>query len=49
MQYGNYNRFDNSLSKYIKMRNKALITFISLNNIFNKKNESHTSYCSLPD
>lgn len=44
LQYGNYNRFDISLSKYIRMRNKALITFISLNNIFNTKNESNTLY-----
>ena len=44
LQYGNYNRFDISLSKYIRMRNKALITFISLNNILNKKNESNTLY-----
>ena len=44
LQYGNYNRFDISLSKYIRMRNRALITFISLNNIFNKKNESNTLY-----
>ncbi len=44
LQYGNYNRFDISLSKYVKMKNKALITFISLNNIFNKKNESNPLY-----
>ena len=43
-QYGNYNRFDISLSKYIRIKNNALITFISLNNIFNKKNESNTLY-----
>lgn len=44
LQYGNYNRFDISLSKYIRMRNNALITFISLNNIFNTKNESNALY-----
>lgn len=44
LQYGNYNRFDISLSKYIRMRNNALITFISLNNILNTKNESNTLY-----
>ncbi|MDC9722645.1 MAG: carboxypeptidase-like regulatory domain-containing protein [Urechidicola sp.] len=45
-QYGNYNRFDISLSKYIRIKNNALITFISLNNIFNTKNESNTLYNS---
>ncbi len=38
-QYGAYNRFDINWSKYIKMNKHALITFISVNNIFNKKNE----------
>ena len=44
MQYGNYNRFDLSLSKYIRIRNNALIIFMSINNIFNKKNEGNTFY-----
>ena len=46
MQYENYNRFDISLSKYIRLRSNALITFISLNNIFNTKNESNPLYNS---
>jgi len=45
-QYENYNRFDISLSKYIRIKNNALITFISLNNIFNTKNESNTLHNS---
>ena len=44
LQYGNYNRFDISLSKYIRMKNNALITFISINNVFNKKNENSALY-----
>ena len=43
-QFDNYNRFDISLSKYIKMKKNALITFISLNNIFDKKNEESSIY-----
>ncbi|MCF6269437.1 MAG: TonB-dependent receptor [Melioribacteraceae bacterium] len=43
-QYGSYNRFDISLSKYIKLKNNAIITFVSLNNIFNIKNESNDLY-----
>ena len=43
-QYGNYNRFDVSLSKYIRMKKNAIITFISLNNIFDAKNESTALY-----
>jgi hypothetical protein len=46
LQYGNYNRFDISLSKYIRMRNNALITFISINNIFNTKNENSALYAA---
>lgn len=43
-KYNNYNHFDISLSKYIKMKKNALITFISLNNIFNTKNKSVALY-----
>lgn len=46
LQYGNYSRFDISLSKYIRMKNNALITFLSLNNIFNTKNENNTLHNS---
>jgi len=44
LQYANYNRFDLSLSKYVKMKKNALIMFISLNNIFNTKNEREALY-----
>jgi hypothetical protein len=44
LQYDNYNRFDISLSKYIGMNNNALITFISLNNIFDTKNQRQAQY-----
>ena len=43
-QFNNYNRLDLSLSKYIKFKKNALITFASLNNIFNRKNESQILY-----
>ena len=43
-QFGNYNRFDISISKYIKIKKNALNTFISLNNIFDKKNEESPIY-----
>ncbi len=39
-QYNNYNRLDFSLSKYIRLKNNALITFVSLNNALNTHNES---------
>tara|TARA_B100000768_G_C11283481_1_gene380256 strand:+ start:4299 stop:6449 length:2151 start_codon:yes stop_codon:yes gene_type:complete len=44
LQYANYNRFDLSLSKYIKMKKNALVSFISLNNIFNTENKSEALY-----
>ena len=43
-QFENYNRFDISFSKYIRLKKNALITFISLNNIFDTKNESTALY-----
>lgn len=43
-QYGNYNRFDISFSKYIRRRKNALVAFASLNNIFDTKNESEALY-----
>jgi len=46
LQYNNYNRFDLSISKYIKFKNSALIPFASLNNILNQKNERQILYNS---
>jgi hypothetical protein len=43
-QFGNYNRFDVSLSKYIKLKKNAIITFFSINNIFNTNNERTALY-----
>jgi hypothetical protein len=43
-QYNNYNRLDLSLSKYIGLKNNALITFASINNVLNQKNESRVLY-----
>ncbi len=43
-QYGNYNRFDLSWSKYIQLDRSALIAYISLNNVFNTKNERRELY-----
>jgi len=43
-QYYNYNRFDISLSKYIRLKNNAFIAFLSLNNILNVKNEKQVQY-----
>ncbi len=39
LQYNNYNRFDLSISKYMKFKKSALIPFASLNNVLNQKNE----------
>lgn len=39
VQYGNYNRFDMSLSKYIRVDKYAIILYGSINNIFNTKNQ----------
>lgn len=39
-QYNNYNRLDLSLSKYIRLKHNAFITFASINNVLNQKNES---------
>ena len=43
-QYNNYNRFDLSISKYIRLKKNAMICFISLNNVFDTKNESSALY-----
>jgi len=43
-QYNNYNRFDLSLSKYVRLKNNAIITFLSLNNMFNTRNQSQVQY-----
>lgn len=44
LQYNNYSKLDLSISKYIKFKKNALIIFSSLNNIFNRKNESQILY-----
>jgi hypothetical protein len=43
-QYSAYNRIDISISRYFKFDKSALITFASLNNILNTKNESEVLY-----
>ncbi|VAW26472.1 hypothetical protein MNBD_BACTEROID07-873, partial [hydrothermal vent metagenome] len=43
-QYKNYNRLDLSLNKYFRFKKVALITFFSLNNILNFKNEREVLY-----
>ncbi len=45
-RFRNYHRFDLSLSKYIKLNNNALIIFLSLNNLFDCKNEKSALYNS---
>ena len=44
LQYGNYNRLDMSLSKYIRMKDYAIVLFASINNLLNIKNESQVQY-----
>ncbi|MDC9721233.1 MAG: carboxypeptidase-like regulatory domain-containing protein [Urechidicola sp.] len=43
-QYSNYNRVDISWSKYIRLKKNALISYVSVNNIFNSKNEREALY-----
>lgn len=43
-QYKNYNRFDISLSKYIRFKNNAIIAYLSLNNLLDVKNENQVQY-----
>lgn len=43
-QYKNYDRFDINFSKYIAIGNNSMITFITINNLFNNKNEATTIY-----
>lgn len=43
-QYNNYKKIDFSASKLIKLKKNALIVFVSLNNIFNAKNERQALY-----
>lgn len=45
-QYGNYNRIDVSLNRYFKFKSYALITYVSINNVLNAKNESVIQYNS---
>jgi hypothetical protein len=39
-----YNRLDLSINRYFKFKNTALITFASINNVLNTKNESEVLY-----
>lgn len=43
-QYKNYSRLDLSISKYFKFKKNALITFASLNNLLDRKNEREVIY-----
>jgi len=46
LQHKNYTRLDLSMSKYFKFKKNALITFASLNNLLNHKNEREILYNS---
>ena len=43
-QYNTYHRFDLNFSKYIRRKNKALIVFLSVNNLFDNSNQSQVQY-----
>lgn len=43
-QFASYNRFDFSLSKYIKMPKNTVIIFASINNVFDTKNQETPLY-----
>lgn len=43
-QYKAYNRFDLTISKYIPMKKVSISTFVSVYNLFNKKNQRYTLY-----
>lgn len=43
-QYSNYNRFDLSINKYFNLEKTSLIAFLSVNNLFNAKNEKEPLY-----
>ena len=45
-RYENYNRFDLSLSKYMRIKNNAFVSFLSINNLFNAKNQRQVQYNS---
>lgn len=45
-QFSSYSRFDFSINKFIKFKKQALITFITINNLLNKRNQKHISYIS---
>ncbi len=43
-QNGSYNRFDLSMSKYMRFKKSALTVYLTVNNIFNTKNETNEIY-----
>ena len=43
-QYSHYNRFDLSLSKFIRMKKNAIIAYLSVNNLFNRRNQKQVQY-----
>lgn len=43
-QYGNYNRFDLYISKFIPINNNSIVLFFSINNLFNIKNQRLVQY-----
>ncbi len=45
-QYDNYHRFDLNVSKYVRLKNHALIVFLSINNLFDNTNQRQVQYNS---
>lgn len=43
-RYNSYNRFDLTVNKYIPMNKYSMAIFVSLNNVFNTKNEESDTY-----
>jgi len=43
-QYGNYNRVDLTINKYIPLKKTALAVFLSVNNLFDIKNQKKVLY-----
>jgi len=44
LQYENYNNMSINLSRYFQFKKKSMIVFVSINNIFNTKNQSGVNY-----
>ncbi len=43
-QFANYNRFDLSLSRHFTVKKNGFVAFLTLNNVFNTKNEREALY-----